>query len=378
LVIRNPFRYGAPVEAAGFCDRVEELAVLTERMRTGVHAFVLSPRRYGKTSLVLQAISHLRAAGGRAGYANLLLCTTEDEVAAVVATAVVREVLRPAGRAKRSLEDVIRHLRVAPRVGVDPAGNISVGFDPVPSGAERWLDVLVDAVELLESAAGDRGAALVLDEFQAVADIGPKGLGGVFKALADQTRSSSLVFAGSHLSVMERLTRSPGAPLLDMGETIRLDVIPAADMVAHLTRVSKQAAKDLPAPVAELIYVTAGPIPNDVQWLAHAAFAATRDDAEIGVEHVEEALRSIVSHQASLFAERYEMLAAVQQRIVRALARGPVEHVYAKAFLDTVRVANANSVRKALGVLTDLEMVQRTGARWRLTSPFFAAWLTSQ
>src|SRR5437588_11226735 len=96
----NPFRYGAPVEAESFCDRRAELGALTGRMRTGIHAFVLSPRRYGKTSLLLEALRLVRRDRGRAGYANLLLCTTEDEVAAVVLGAVVKEVLRPVGKTK--------------------------------------------------------------------------------------------------------------------------------------------------------------------------------------------------------------------------------------------------------------------------------------
>src|SRR3954451_17003496 len=118
----NPFRYGAPVEAACFCDRTEELDALTARMRNGIHAFVLSPRRYGKTSLMLEALRRFRKEGGRAGYANLLLCTTEAEAAGVVLTSVVREVLRPMGRTRRVIEDVLEHLRVAPQIELSPYG----------------------------------------------------------------------------------------------------------------------------------------------------------------------------------------------------------------------------------------------------------------
>ena len=48
----NPYRFGAPVEDAWFCDRTGELETLLARMRDGIHVILLSPRRYGKTSLV--------------------------------------------------------------------------------------------------------------------------------------------------------------------------------------------------------------------------------------------------------------------------------------------------------------------------------------
>ncbi len=372
MELGNPFRYGAPVEAASFCDRESELEALTARMGSGIHAFVLSPRRYGKTSLLLEALRRFRKGGGRGGYANLLLCTTEAEVAGVVLTTVVREVLRPAGRTRRGLEDVVGHLRVAPQIELSPDGKVSLTLHPA-IGSERWYEVLEDAVGLLERAGERRPAALVLDEFQQVAEIGPKGLGGAFKALADQARGTSLVFAGSRLSVMERLTRGRGAPLLGMGETFNLEVVPEDDMSAHLAARAKRSGKRLTRADARELYRRAGGIPNDVQWLAHAAFEAAGDP--IDGEAIEAGLASIIGRQAGFFAERYESLSPSQQRVVRELARSPREKVYAKAFLDAVLVANANAVTTALRALAEQELVRREGRQWRLASPFFRAWL---
>ncbi len=369
---KNPFRYGAPVEAASFCDRAAELDALTGRMGDSIHAFVLSPRRYGKTSLLLEALRRFRKAGGRGGYANLLLCTTEAEVAGVVLTAVVREVLRPVGRTRHTLEDVVRHLRAAPTIDVGPDGNVSISLQPA-TGAERWYEVLEDAVALLERAGERHPAALVLDEFQQVAEIGPKGLGGAFKALADQARDTSLVFAGSRLSVMERLTRARGAPLLGMGETFDLGVVPEDEMSAHLVGRARQGGKRLARADARALYRRADAVPNDVQWLAHAAFEVAGDTIDEAA--IDAGLASIVRRQAGFFAERYESLAPSQQRIVRELARSPREKVYAKAFLDAVMVANANAVTTALRALAEQEIARRDGRRWRLASPFFRAWL---
>src|SRR5437870_2670141 len=275
-------------------------------MGDGIHAFVLSPRRYGKTSLMLEALRRFRKEGGRGGYANLLLCTTEAEAAGVVLTSVVREVLRPIGRTKRSIEDVLEYLRVAPQIELSPDGKVTLTLQPAVS-APRWYEVLEDAVGLLERAGERRPAALVLDEFQQVAEIGPKGLGGAFKALADQARSTSLVFSGSRLSVMERLTRARGAPLLGMGETFDLDVVPEDEMSAHLVARARHGGKRLTRADARSVYRRADGVPNDVQWLAHAAFEAAGeaiDEAAIAA-----GLASIVQRQAGFFAERYEALA---------------------------------------------------------------------
>jgi AAA+ ATPase superfamily predicted ATPase len=51
----NPFVYGEVVPAAAFVDREEELRRLTADLASGQKVFLISPRRYGKSSLVRRA-----------------------------------------------------------------------------------------------------------------------------------------------------------------------------------------------------------------------------------------------------------------------------------------------------------------------------------
>src|SRR5438876_6139864 len=86
----NPFEFSEPVQGDSFTDREQELKTLTARMLTGQNVIVISPRRYGKTSLILNAQEVVRRRGGRTGIANLFWCQTRQEVAQELATAVVR------------------------------------------------------------------------------------------------------------------------------------------------------------------------------------------------------------------------------------------------------------------------------------------------
>ena len=52
----NPFVYGEVVPAASFVDREAELERLTGDLLAGQKVFLISPRRYGKSSLVVQAL----------------------------------------------------------------------------------------------------------------------------------------------------------------------------------------------------------------------------------------------------------------------------------------------------------------------------------
>jgi hypothetical protein len=371
----NPFRYGAPVGQRWFCDRQSELDGLLSTMRDGLHAFVRSPRRYGKTSLLLRALERFRSAGGRAGYVNLLFCTTEAEVASAVLAGVIDGTLTSGARARRSVGELVRHLRVQPRVAFGSDGRVELTLDPT-AASSAWPGLLHDAIDLLSRSAGRRPTALMLDEFQVVAGIGRGGIGGAFKAAADAAATTSLIFSGSHSSVMERLTRGRGAPLEGMGERFVLDVIPEVAMVPYLQRRARAGGKRLAGSTASLIYREAGAIPNYVQWVAHAAFESSGSSTAIIPAHVQAGIDTVLERQAGDFAERFELLSPAQQRILLALSESPTAQPYRKLFLDRVQVANANAVTTALRVLRDRELVERRGGEWRVVNPFLRRWLT--
>jgi uncharacterized protein len=369
---RNPYRFGAPVENTWFCDRDDELQALVRRMEEGIHVIVLSPRRYGKTSLLQAALRRFRTGGGRAGYADLIRATSEQEIATEILTATVNGVVRRGRRAARTLEQVLARLRLTPSVSVTTEGNVSFAFEPAVA-RRAWQQILDDALDLLADAAKEGPVALALDEFQQVAEVGA-GIGGAFKAAADRLTNVSLVFAGSHQSVMEKLTRTRGAPLYGMGEVLSLDIVARQAMVDYLSRRARAGGKRLAKAVAEQLFDRAGGIPNDVQWLAHAAFehasGETVDELAISA-----GLDAVVARQSSTFAERFETLAPSQRRTLKALAASPTKHVYSRQFLNQVDVANANAVRKALAALAAAELVERVDGTWRLTNPFLQAWL---
>ena len=61
--MQNPFVYGEVVSAATFVNRVVELDRLIGDLSSGQKIFLISPRRYGKSSLIRQALKSLAKSG---------------------------------------------------------------------------------------------------------------------------------------------------------------------------------------------------------------------------------------------------------------------------------------------------------------------------
>jgi hypothetical protein len=367
----NPYHFGSPVSGEQFCDREQELRTLRELMLNGANAILLSPRRYGKTSLLHRAIGSVRRRGGRSGYVSMLTCTTPREVTEALLTAVVNGPASAMVRATDSLARVLRRLPVTPSVTVDDHGHPALSFSRSSPDVD-WREVMGRALTVLGDVAKHHPASLVLDEFQHVAEIDP-GLAGVFKAVADDLSGVSLVFAGSRHHLMSELSGTPGAPLLGMGQRIALDVIPEPAMTRHLSARAAAAGRRLDGDVAALIYARAQAVPNDVQQLAFSAFALGGE--EIGASTVEDGFSAVVSQQASVFAEQFLWFGGAQQRLLKALAHGAVVQVYSEDFRTTVDVRNTNAMRKALESLSRQEVLVRRDDGWTVANPFFAGWI---
>jgi hypothetical protein len=367
----NPFHYGTPVEGAQFTGRAHEVAGLVSRIRNHVNVVLVSPRRYGKSSVLLRAESELAEDNPAILRVNVLRCR---DLTALVGALTANAYRIPGARwhrARQAVPEFLKRFRTNPTVTFDVSGTPSFGFDPRLS-ASNAEDVIADLYRLLSQEAARRPAALILDEFQAITDHGAH-LPNLLKALADEYPQVSLVVAGSKRHLMEQLVTTDSAPLYGMAQKIALGPIPDDEMQAYLRRRATTGGKPMDEDTAALMIGNAGPVPNDIQHLAYEAFeiSTTRIDREAAMHGLEQA----VAHEAATYGEEFSRRSPGQRRVLIELAVRATDAPTSAAFVEAVGLANASSARKAVRVLEADEIVVERNGRWKVADPFFAAWL---
>jgi hypothetical protein len=369
----NPFQYGTPVEGANFTGRESELDALVSRMRNGINVVLLSPRRYGKTSLLLRAEARLARSRPVPAVvrANVLRSRDLATLVSQLTTAVYG--LRGARwhRARQGVPEFLHRLGLRPTVTINDQGQPVFGFEPSMTAPDADT-ILGDLYELLDEQADQRPAVLVLDEFQAITDHGAH-LPRLLKALADQHPRVGLVMAGSKQHLMERLVSVENAPLYGMAQKLALGPIPDEIMTRFLASRAKAGGKAMNEETAHRVLALSGPVPNDIQRLAYEAYEAA--DAEIDAVAVGAGLDRAVAHEAATYAELYESRSPGQRRVLAALAEGNVHPVFSASFARAVGLAGSNSVKKVVDALIADELLGRRPAALEITDPFLAAWL---
>ncbi len=375
MVIENPFAYGRPVTGSAFTGRRQELRALVDRVRSHVNVVVSSPRRYGKTSLLVRAEQMLAAGRPVAAVVatNVLLCRDVDTLAARLMAGVYRIPGARWHRSRQAVPEFLARLRLRPQVTLGDDGKPVFTFGGL---APRDADLVIeDVYALLAAEAARRPGVLVLDEFQAITRHGAH-LPDLFKGLADEHPDVSLVLAGSQYHLMEELVFSRRAPLFGMAERVALGPIPAGEMASFLVDRASVGGKELAPDAAAQIIELAGPVPNDIQRLAWETFNIA--GRQMAPRDVTRAFQEGVDRESSMFADRFAELTAPQGRVLIGVAGGsPTTQLFSVAFARSVGLASGASVKRAIEVLERTEVLARDPVDRRLVvaDPYFAAWL---
>ena len=205
--MQNPFVYGEVVPPESFVDREVELDRLINDLVTGQKVFLISPRRYGKSSLIRQALGALARRGA---------LTVEVTVSAYSSyVAFLEGYVRALAsletrwdRARQWLTEAISSTRPEVRFepGANGEGQLSVAFPAVTTTRDiNRLAVEVFAMPGRVAAERSRAVVIALDEFQAVAEFNGGSVEHALRAAAQQQRQVGYVFAGSEPSLMERM-----------------------------------------------------------------------------------------------------------------------------------------------------------------------------
>ena len=309
----NPFVYGEIVSAGAFADRDQERARLSQDLAEGQKVFLISPRRYGKSSLVRDVLR---------GLARQRILTVEVTVAASssyvgflesYARALVTAET-PVGRIRRWAQDLLDAVRPEVRIdgpsmtggGSSSSGRVTVAFPAVRSARDTArLAGEVFALPARIAAARKQRLAIALDEFQAVASFDGGNVEHALRAAVQDQRSVGYVFAGSEPSLMERMLESK-RPFYKAGPVMRLEKIDP-DVFAEFieTRFADSGLKPETGLGAAIVDLAAN-VPYDVQRQAHE----TWDDVRVAgrrsatVEDLHATLTRLLGEHQTAFEEQ--------------------------------------------------------------------------
>jgi len=370
----NPFIFGEIVTKAAFVDRVDELQQVVRDVTDGQKLFLLSPRRFGKSSLVAAAFERLKGEGFRTVIIPVSNYATYRQFLEKFADKLVRA----AGPWSRVKDWVGRFIRqVKPEAELDlHSGEVKLSLGKAADTDPSPLAPEVFALPGEITKKGGFRMAICLDEFQQVRTFDGGAVENVLRNAVQVQRDVGYVFAGSQPSLMEEMLAAK-RPFHKAGPRLFLGKIASEPWKEFMQEQFARRGRKLGDDGIQELLTTADLIPYDVQRLAHELW----DEAELGgkslldVEDVRRVTRRLVASQTQYYERLWEQLTSRQRAVLQALADRGAEALYSESVRREYVLGPASTVQKALQSLDAQDIIDRYQDRYFFLDPLFAVWI---
>jgi hypothetical protein len=376
-LLENPFVFGEIIDDANFVNRTEELSHLVRDLADGQKVFLLSPRRFGKSSLVSVALLKLKKRHIR----TVSLTVSSYSSYTQFLEKFAEKVLRAAGPWERVKDWVTRFGRqVQPEINYNiNTGEVNVslgkgsGYDPTPIAP----DIFALPGELTKKA-GFR-MAICLDEFQQISQFNGGSVENALRNQVQEQREVGYVFSGSQPSLMQEMLTAK-RPFHKAGPQMFLDKIAQKDWKEFIDRHFRRRGRTLDNAGLELLLHTADLIPYDVQRIAHELwdYAELKDKRRLDASDVNLVIEALVTSQSTYFELLWEQLSARQRAALQALAHRGAAEIYSENIREVFRLGPASTVQKALHSLDSRDVIDRYKGDYFFLDPLFPRWITKK
>ena len=367
----RPFTFGVAASGENFTDREAETKRLLTNFRHGVNTILISPRRWGKTSLVQKVCRLAQSDKLRVVYMDAFSCRSERDFCDAFASAVLKQT---STKAEEWLESVKLFLsRVSPKIslGPDPMTDFSISLEMNPKREE-----VDEILQLPEKIARKRGWRIVVcvDEFQQIAEFtDSKAFQKKLRSVWQLQESVSYCLFGSKKHLMNELFEKKSLPFYKFGDAIYLQKIGTADWVDYIRSRFEATGKRVSRELAEKICLRVDNHSSYVQQLAWLVWTHTEDEAT--ERDFDNAWRDIVDQNTPLFEKQTESLTTYQMNFLRAVVDGVSDEFTTQEVLRKYQLGTSANVSAVKRALEKKELIEVEKRQVVIPDPILKEWL---
>lgn len=336
----KPFIFGVATSGDNFTDREKETAHLLLNFQHGVNTVLISPRRWGKTSLVQKVCCLAQSDKLKVVYFDIFSCRSERDFYDAFASAILKQ---------------------------------------TSSKLDEWLEKSSDIDEILqlpEKISQKKGYNIVvcIDEFQQIAEFkDSKTFQKRLRSVWQLQKSVSYCLFGSKKHLMNELFEKKSLPFYKFGDAIYLSKIGTADWVNYICSRFEATGKYISRELAGEICQRVDNHSSYVQQLAWLVWIHTNEVAT--EQDFKEAYQDIIDQNTPLFEKQTESLTTYQMNFLRAIIDGVHSEFTTQEILQKYQLGSSANVSIVKRALEKKELIEIEKRQVVIPDPVMKVWL---
>ena len=373
--METPFIFGKIATEKNFTDREKETADLIRNFTSLINTIIISPRRWGKSSLVNKAAKLAMNQDSRLRICHIDLFNVRDEehFYSLLAQKVISATSTKWEEAVASAKSMFSHLVPKISIGSDPTNEVSIDFD--------WETVKQNPDEVLDFAekiAQKKGLKIVIcvDEFQNISEFTDADyLQKKLRSHWQRHQSVAYCLYGSKRHMMMEVFTNSSKPFYKFGNLMFLDKIDTHCLVEFFQRRFADTNKRINDDAANLIVQLVENHPYYAQQLAQQSWLRTKDVCR--VEIVREAHAALVEQLSLLFVTITETLTTQQLNYLKALI-AKEKAITSTDVMHRYKISSTTSIARSKAALIKNDILDNKAGEISFQDPIYAYWLKTE
>ena len=370
--MKSPFIFGKIAKGSSFTDRAFETKRLISNFNDRVNTILISPRRWGKSSLVNKAaLLFQKEKNKHVVLIDLFNIRDETQFYSYFAKKIIQET---SSKPREWMDLAMTFLkRLSPKITfpIDISNDFEITFE-LRDKAEDFEDIL----NLPEKIAKAKKIeiAVCIDEFQNIANFDqPLLFQKRLRASWQNHHESVYCLYGSQTHMMTTLFERKNMPFYKFGDVMYLGKIDNAYLTEYIVTQFKNTGKSIEPTQAQMIVDNVQCQPYYTQQLAHIVWINT--DKKATNEVLENSLSQLIEQNAPLYIKDSETLSNTQINFLRMLIESDRNDIYSKELIQRYKLGTSGNVTKIRSVLINKEIIHLVNSKYELVDPVFRLWL---
>lgn len=370
------FVFGVSVSDYNFIGRKEEIRRLKMNFEEGINTILISPRRWGKTSLVRKVCEVVDRKKVIPVFVDIFKCKTEYEFYNALAEAVLKQTASKAELWMDNARDFIA--RLSPKVSFSPEPNsefaLSLGISPKTHAPEEILSLAEEIAKKKQ-----KRIVVCIDEFQQIGEMADSvSIQKRLRSVWQHQRLTSYCLFGSKKHTMINVFQKRNMPLYQFGDFKFLDKIPTETWVEYIVQHFKDRQRTISTEQAAKICQLVDNYSSYVQQLSWLVFSLIDEGQVVTDEHLKQGVKDLLNSQEQLFMQQIEPLTAYQMNFLRCILSGHHDDFGETAVREEFQLGSVSNITRLKTALVDKDIVEMSGKRYYITDPVFALWFRSR
>lgn len=366
--MKNPFPVGVPAKSDDLIGRDKELESISKMLLSGQSVILISPRRYGKTSLALEILRRLKKERCYTLYLDIFSILDRYDLARQITEKMLEN------KKIRNFSRMIRE-KFATLLK-------SVEFKQVIEEFEfvlKFKDENVDEWELLREALNfpdqigtkdNKRVVVIFDEFGDLAKLNGLELLKLMRSIFQLQEETSYLFTGSRESVMNELFLNRKQPFFRFGIIQNLNLLPLDEIKKYIKEKFIQEGITISSEHIESIIQKTKGHPHYTQLFCQRIYFNLLGKTTVEKEDIDRAYLDAILEERNFFDQLW--LELLEKRHYRDVLRAIL---FSKKPLYSVKGLKEINLSRILRGLKDRGIIKKSNQEYEIVDPFFREYL---